>query len=123
MWAALQAAGISAIWLMLQYRELWSVTGACFSAVVVLATSYVLWMDYQLNSFLRDLASSQTGAMIQEMRQRSDQEAHQGASELEGRSEAQFGSPGTILVPWVLSFPQFKSYFEFLQTRSKTVPM
>jgi hypothetical protein len=74
--AALQSAGIAALWLMIQFG-LWSLTGLLFASALVLATSYAQWLVHRLNEFLTNLDSAQLAGMIQEIRQRTNDNSAQ----------------------------------------------
>jgi hypothetical protein len=66
---SLQAAGIAALWLMIQ-SGLWSPTGLFFVISLVLTTGFVRWLAFLMNGYYRIFASSQLAGMIQDIRQR-----------------------------------------------------
>lgn len=65
---AMQSAGMGGIWVILRYPQLRTFTGATFAAVLILFTTYVLWLAFKMNGSLRDMNSSQIAAMLAELR-------------------------------------------------------
>jgi hypothetical protein len=65
---SLQAAGVAALWLLVQFR-MWNLPGLIFAAALVLATSYSIWQEARLGTWFMDLDSAQLAGMIQEIRQ------------------------------------------------------
>lgn len=71
---SLQTAAIAAIYLVVEFKELWSPVAAVLWALVLFATTHTLWLDFQFNQYLRNLNSSQIAAMLQAIRDRPQQE-------------------------------------------------
>jgi hypothetical protein len=65
---ALQATGIGSIWIMIQFKEMMSVTGLVFASLVFCTSTYALWLDFKMNGYLHNLNSFQIAAMIREIR-------------------------------------------------------
>ena len=68
----LQASGIAAIWVMLQYRQLWNWSAAIFSALVVIVATNALRLLFQFNRSLRETNSLQIASMIRELKKLGD---------------------------------------------------
>jgi hypothetical protein len=75
----LQAAGLSAAWLMIQYRELWNLPGLIFVTALVAVTSWALWLNFQLNRYFRNYGAFQIAAMLQEIRRHPGKKSSAGA--------------------------------------------
>jgi hypothetical protein len=67
--SSLQAAGVGALCMMIQYSDLRSVPGALLCTGLVISTSYVLWLKYWMRGYFGVLASCQIAAMIQQSRE------------------------------------------------------
>lgn len=68
----LQASGIAAIWVMLQYQQLWNWSAAIFSALVVIVATNALRLVFQFNRSLSETNSLQIASMIRELKRQGD---------------------------------------------------
>ena len=65
---ALQASGIAAMWVMLQYRELWNWSAVIFAFLLIIVATRSLEAVFRLNRHLRNTNAHQVAAMIREMK-------------------------------------------------------
>jgi hypothetical protein len=71
---SLQSASIGGLWLVIRYKELQSSVAGVFWALVLIATSRGIWLNFRLNHFYRNLSSPQLAAMLEKITQQSHQD-------------------------------------------------
>jgi hypothetical protein len=70
---ALQASGIAAIWVMLQYRELWNWSAAIFAVLLIIVATNALRLVFRMNRYLGVTNSMQIASLIREIKKTHDQ--------------------------------------------------
>jgi hypothetical protein len=65
--SAFQATGLSAIWVMTRYRDMWSMAGFAFATAVVVLATYFRWLQIKLDSLEGHFQSPQVAAMLAEL--------------------------------------------------------
>jgi hypothetical protein len=65
---AMQSAGIAGICVILLYPQIRTLAGVAFGAVLILISTYSLWLTFQLNGMVWAMSSVQIAAMLAELR-------------------------------------------------------